>query len=82
MSKRAVDELMKLKNYNLPNGDLCDTANIQVDGEHSDGVTDESISILLTHPKFNTDLHPLVVGVQYQGKHLKSSCFQHQVLFS
>ena len=82
MSKRAVDELMKLKNYNLPNGDLCDKANIQVDGELSVGVSDERVSMVLTHPKFNTDLHPLVVGLQYQGKHLKSFCFQHQFVLS
>ena len=65
MSRRA--ELMKLQSYDLPNEDLCDTADIEVDGERIIGVNDDLITIEVSHPKFNTDVHPLVVGLQYKG---------------
>ena len=66
MSRRA--ELLKLPSYDLHNEDLCDTADIEVDGESIIGVNDDLINIIeVSHPKFNTDLHPLVVGLQYKG---------------
>ena len=65
MSRRA--ELMKLQSYDLPDEDLCDTADIEVDGESIIGVNDDLITIEVSHPKFNTDVHPLVVGLQYKG---------------
>ena len=58
---------MKLQSYDLPNEDLCDTADIEVDGERIIGVNDDLITIEVSHPKFNTDVHPLVVGLQYKG---------------
>ena len=68
MSKRAVEELKKLKSYN---DDLCDTARIEDDGEDLVGVTDEMITIEVDHPKFDTDPHPLVVGLPYRGEQLE-----------
>ena len=62
MSKRAVEELKKLKSYNE---DLCDTARIEDDGE----VNNEMITIKVDHPKFDTDNHPLVVGLPYKGNY-------------
>ena len=41
MSRRA--ELMKLQSYDLPDEDLCDTADIEVDGESIIGVNDDLI---------------------------------------
>ena len=59
--------MLKLESYDLRNEDLCDTTDIEVDGESIIGVTDDLITIEVSHPKFNTDLHPLVVGLQYKG---------------
>ena len=65
MSRRA--ELMKLQSFDLHNEDLCDAAHMEVDGESIIGVNDDLITIEVSHPKFNTDVHPLVVGLQYKG---------------
>ena len=73
MSKRAVDELMNLKSSNLGNDeDLCNKAGIEVEGGSFEGVTDDIITMEVTHQKFSTDLQPLVVGVSYQGKHVRA----------
>ena len=58
---------MKLESYDLRNEDLCDTTEIEVDGESITEVTDDLITIEVSHPKFNTDIHPLVVGLEYKG---------------
>ena len=65
MSRRA--ELLKLPSYDLHNEDLCSPADSEVDGGSIIGVNDDLITIQVYHPKFNTDLHPLVVGLQYKG---------------
>ena len=59
--------MLKLESYDLHNEDLCDTADIEVDGESIIGVNDDLITIEVSHQKFNTDVHPLVVGLQYKG---------------
>ena len=58
---------MKLQSFDLHNEDLCDTADIELDGESIIGVNDDLITIEVSHPKFSTDVHPLVVGLQYKG---------------
>ena len=59
---------MKLQSFDLLNEDLCDAAHMEVDEESIIGVNDDLINIIeVSHPKFNTDLHPLVVGLQYKG---------------
>ena len=65
MSRRA--ELMKLQSFDLHNEDLCDTADIELDGKSIIGVNDDLVTIEVSHPKFNTDVHPLVVGLEYKG---------------
>ena len=59
--------MLKLESYDLHNEDLCDPADIEVDGESIIGVNDDLITMEVSHPKFRTDLHPLVVGLQYSG---------------
>ena len=83
MSKRAVDELMNLKSSNLGNDeDLCNKAGIEVEGGSFEGVTDDIITMEVTHQKFSTDLQPLVVGVSYQGKHVRAVMISQFCYFS